>query len=588
MREPKLAEALRRSPEVTVERRFDPRLGVAMRVGLALTATGIASAGLGRRALSGSGADVPLASAFGCFVIVLLLATLQRPPRASVWIALALTAGVYVATANALAETPLGMTLYLAAAALATWRTATHLRPFTVAAFALWTPALDVFASPAIAVLPTPVLIAAMFALAYTVLVLVDPSRVHPSDRLRRVGFGLVAIAIMAALFDRHLAVGSSGLAPDDMFAIVVAFALPLLAYARWRPTVRDLIATLVVLTTFALVGLACIIAVPYHADAVAALHRAAELFLNGQDPYAVFDLPEALARFHMDPLLATHLDDGSVVHTYNYPALSFLVVAPFVALGLGDVRWVFLVEVLILGLVATSRLRLAWRPMALATIVGNAIVLRQQILAGIDPTWVLLTVASWLAVRRAWLSSILLGLAFAARQTAWFVAPFYVAVVWQRWGWREAVRRAVIAGAVTLVVNLPFLFIAPQRFIEGVSAPILGPLEPDGVGLVRFGLAGIGPFLSRGTYGALALVVFAALLFVFVRWRRAVTSAPLVWPFVPLYFAWRSLQNYFVLATLFVLIADDELAPEVPPPVTSASSSSRSATAADARALTS
>jgi len=588
MREPKLAEALRRNPEVTVERRFDPRLGVAMRVGLALTATGIASAGLGRRALSGSGADVPLASAFGCFVIVLLLATLQRPPRASVWIALALTAGVYVATANALADTPLGMTLYLAAAALATWRTATHLRPFTVAAFALWTPALDVFASPAIAVLPTPVLIAAMFALAYTVLVLVDPSRVHPSDRLRRVGFGLVAIAIMAALFDRHLAVGSSGLAPDDMFAIVVAFALPLLAYARWRPTVRDLIATLVVLTTFALVGLACIIAVPYHADAVAALHRAAELFLNGQDPYAVFDLPEALARFHMDPLLATHLDDGSVVHTYNYPALSFLVVAPFVALGLGDVRWVFLVEVLILGLVATSRLRLAWRPMALATIVGNAIVLRQQILAGIDPTWVLLTVASWLAVRRAWLSSILLGLAFAARQTAWFVAPFYVAVVWQRWGWREAVRRAVIAGAVALVVNLPFLFIAPQRFIEGVSAPILGPLEPDGVGLVRFGLAGIGPFLSRGTYGALALVVFAALLFVFVRWRRAVTSAPLVWPFVPLYFAWRSLQNYFVLATLFVLIADDELAPEVPPPVTSASSSSRSATAADARALTS
>ena len=588
MRVPKLAEALRRNPEVTVERRFDPRLGVAMRVGLALTATGIASAGLGRRALSGSGADVPLASAFGCFVIVLLLATLQRPPRASVWIALALTAGVYVATANALADTPLGMTLYLAAAALATWRTATHLRPFTVAAFALWTPALDVFASPAIAVLPTPVLIAAMFALAYTVLVLVDPSRVHPSDRLRRVGFGLVAIAIMAALFDRHLAVGSSGLAPDDMFAIVVAFALPLLAYARWRPTVRDLIATLVVLTTFALVGLACIIAVPYHADAVAALHRAAELFLNGQDPYAVFDLPEALARFHMDPLLATHLDDGSVVHTYNYPALSFLVVAPFVALGLGDVRWVFLVEVLILGLVATSRLRLAWRPMALATIVGNAIVLRQQILAGIDPTWVLLTVASWLAVRRAWLSSILLGLAFAARQTAWFVAPFYVAVVWQRWGWREAVRRAVIAGAVALVVNLPFLFIAPQRFIEGVSAPILGPLEPDGVGLVRFGLAGIGPFLSRGTYGALALVVFAALLFVFVRWRRAVTSAPLVWPFVPLYFAWRSLQNYFVLATLFVLIADDELAPEVPPPVTSASSSSRSGTAADAPALTS
>jgi uncharacterized membrane protein len=167
-----------------------------------------------------------------------------------------------------------------------------------------------------------------------------------------------------------------------------------------------------------------------------------------------------------------------------------------------------------------------------------------------------------------------LLGLAFAARQTAWFVAPFYVVLVWQRWGWREAVRRAVIASAIAFVVNLPFLVPAPARFIGGVSAPILAPLEPDGVGFIRFGLAGIGPLLSRGGYGALALVVLAALLFAFARWRRAVPSAPLTWPFVPLYFAWRSLQNYFVLATLFVFVADEELAPEVPPPVTSASGS--------------
>ena len=554
---------------LTVERRSDPRLGVALRVGLALAATGVASAGLGRRALSGSGADVPLAVAFGCFAILLVLATLQRPPRASPWIALAFAAAIYLGSAVALGGSPLGVTVYFGAAAFAAWRTPSHLRAFTVAAFALWTPALDLFASPDVTVLPTPVLVAAMFALAYTVAVLVDPSSVHPSDRLRRVGYGILAVAAMAALFDRHLEVGSAGLAPDDLFAIVVAIALPFLAHLRARAPRRDAIATGLVLTTFALIGLACVISVPYHADAVAALHRATEHFLSGQDPYAVFDLPEALARFHMDPQLATHLENGDVVHTYNYPALSFLVVAPFVALGLGDVRWAFLAEVLILALVATSRLRLAWRPMALATIVGNAIVLRQQILAGIDPMWALLVVASWLALARGWLSPLLLGLAFAARQTAWFVAPFYVAVVWQRLGWREAARRAVIAGVVAIVVNLPFLIDAPGRFIEGVSAPILGPLEPDGVGLVRFGLAGIGPLLSRGVYGALALALFVALLVVFVRWRRAVTAAPLVWPYLPLYFAWRSLQNYFVLATLFVFIADDELAPEVPRPVT-------------------
>jgi hypothetical protein len=572
MREPELAGALRRSPEVTVERRSDPRLGVALRVGLALIATGIASAGLGRRALTGSGADVPLAVAFGCFVILLVLATLQRPPRLSVWVGLAMAAGIYIATAIALTVTPLGMALYFAAAAFATWRTPVHLRAFTVAAFALWTPALGLFASPGVMVLPAPVLAAAMFVLAYTVAVLVDPSRVHPSDRLRRFGFGIVAIAAMAALFDRHLAVASSRLAPDDLLAIVVGFGLPLLAHARvLRASLRDAIATGLVLITFAMVGLAGIIGMPYHTDAVAAVHRAAELLLSGQNPYSVFDLREALAHLHLDPLLATNLEDGSVHTTYSYPALSFLAVAPFIALGIGDIRWVFLGEVIVIALIAVSRLRLAWRPMAIATIVGNAIVFRQQVLAGIDPTWALFVVASWLAIRRGSLSAVLLGLAFAARQTAWFVAPFYLALVWQRSGPREAIRRAVIAAAVALAVNLPFLVTAPGPFIGSVLAPLLGPLEPDGVGLVRFGMDGIGPLFPRIVYGALALVAFAALLGAFVRWQRSLTSAPLVWPFLPLYFAWRSLQNYFVLATLFVLIADEELAPEVPRPVTPA-----------------
>jgi len=569
MREPKLAGALRRSPEVTIERRSDPRQGVALRVGLALVATGIGSVGLARRALSGSGADVPLAAAFGCFAILLVLASLRRPPRLSVALGLAMAAGIYVASAIALRGAPVGMAAYFAAAALATWRTAPHLRPFTVAAFALWTPALGVFASSGAAILPTPVLLAAMFALAYTVAVLVDPSGVHPSDRLRRIGLGIVAIATMTALFDRHLEVSSPGLAPDDVLAIGAAFGLPSLAHLRVRPSTRDAIATALALTAFALIGFVCVSAVPYHADAVAAVHRATEIVVSGQDPYAVFDLPEALARFHMDPQLATHLESGAVVHTYNYPALSFLAVAPFVAAGLNDVRLLFLGEVLALALLATSRLRLAWRPMALATIVGNSIVLRQQILAGIDPLWTLLVVGSWLALRHARLSPVLIGLAFAARQTAWFVAPFYFAVIWLRWGRREAIRRAVVAGAVAIAVNLPFFLLAPQRFIEGVSAPILGPLEPDGVGLVRFGIAAFGPLLPRAVYGALALAAFVGLLAAFLRRRAALASAPLVWPVLPLYLAWRSLQNYFVLAPLAVIIADDELAPEVPPPVT-------------------
>src|SRR5258706_339362 len=48
MRGPKLAGVPRRSPERAVARRSAPPVGVALGVGLALPATGIASAGLGR------------------------------------------------------------------------------------------------------------------------------------------------------------------------------------------------------------------------------------------------------------------------------------------------------------------------------------------------------------------------------------------------------------------------------------------------------------------------------------------------------------------------------------------------------------
>src|SRR5258706_7325321 len=130
----------------------------------------------------------------------------------------------------------------------------------------------------------------------------------------------------------------------------------------------REPIAAGLALATFAFVGRAYIVGKPYHADVVAAEHRAAQLFVSGQDPYATFDLPEALARFNLDPQLATHLENGAVVHTYNYPAVSFLVLAPFVWLGGDDIRWVYLVEGMLLAVIAAPQLRPAWRSIAIAT----------------------------------------------------------------------------------------------------------------------------------------------------------------------------------------------------------------------------
>ncbi len=530
-------------------------------MGLVLTATGIASAAIDRRSLAGSTPDVPLAVGFGLFVAMLLLATLRRPPRGVTWLALVSFAIIYLLAAAELASSLVGMLSYLLLAVGATLVTAPQLRPLMVATFALWTPALWLFGpTAALEQLPAALRVSAVMALAFTVVAIADPRRTHPSDRLRHIGYGILAISCVAASIGRSLVVASSSVTPGQLLALTVAIGLPLLSYVKMRPASRETIATCLALATFAFVGLAYIVGKPYHTDVVAAEHRAAELLLAGQDPYAAFDLPEALARFGLDPQLATHLENGSVVHTYNYPAVSFLVIAPFVALGGDDVRWVYLVEVLLIAVIAVQQLRPAWRSMALATVVGSEIVTRQWILAGIDPSWALFTMGAWLVRRHRWWSAILLGLAIGDRQPAWFVAPFFVLAIFERFGRREAIRQAAIATGVALAVNLPFVIGAPDRAIGGMIAPIFAPLVSDGVGLMRYGASGVVPIFARNVYTALSLSALAGLLVLLWRRPRDLAGAPLAWPFLPLYFAWRSLQNYFAAAPLFALVADEEL----------------------------
>ena len=544
------------------ERRTDPRRGVVARVGLVVIATGIVSAAIDRRAIAGVVPDVPLAVAFGLFLALILMATFRRPMPGATWIAFAAFALMYFVQATEIHANVEGILSYVLFALGATLMTAPYLRPLMIGAFAMWTAALWVYGPTGlIDELPIPVRIAAIVALAYTVVAIADPRKMHPSDRLRRAGYGVLALSCVTGSIARHLVVHSVGIAPGEATALVVSVVLPAITYVRMPAPRREAIATGLALLAFAFTCVAFIVGKSYHVDAVVAPHRAAELLLAGKDVYATFDLPEAIARFGLDPELATHLQNGEVMHTYNYPAMSFLVVTPFVALGINDIRWVYAGEVMIMAILAISHLRVAWRSFALATVIGNGIIARQWVLAGIDPSWALFVLIAWILRARRWWPAVFMGLAIADRQPAWFVAPFFFLAIAREAGWREALRRAGVAVVVALAVNVPFWLGNPARAIGGVLAPLLGPLVSDGVGLMRYGEAGVLPLLPREAYTALSLLALVGLLVLLWRRPRSLAGAPLVWPFLPLYFAWRSLQNYFAAAPLFALVADDELA---------------------------
>jgi hypothetical protein len=537
------------------------------RVGLILTATGVVSAAVVRYAVDETSGDAIFAYGFLLYLGLIAIAAPRRQPAFAPTIAFVAFATMYLTGTTESHVNDYGLLLYIGAGLLAFLASPWPFRTLTVAAFALWTPAFRLFGpDPLGGLYPVALAIAAVLSLLFLVVVLVARATVDADERFRRVGLGLLAVACVARISERHLFVASSGLAPDDVWAFVVVAVFSILTIVPVRRALRDALATGTALAAYALSGIALIAGKPYHVDAVAVVHRAGEILLAGGDPYRDLDITQALARFGLDPRLATHLIDGSPVHAFNYPALSFLVPAPFLALGLQDIRYIYLVELIAFVLVLIRLARVPWRPLVAAAVVGNAVIADQNVLAGVDPLWAILVALAFLFVGRRWWSPICLGLAVAARQPAWFFAPFYVLAAWKRSGRREALRVSAVAAAVAVLPNLPFFIASPGAFLNGVSAPMIEPLEPYGVGLIRFAIDGYMPFFPRGGYAVLTIASLVLLLAVLWRWPRRVPNGALVFPSLVLWFGWRSLQNYFSFAGVFALIGDETVGSDEPP----------------------
>lgn len=513
-------------------------------------------------------ADLGFVAAFGLALALAALAARDPAPRWAVPAAFAGTLALFAGLALELRADLVTATLIAAAGAIAYGGTDGARRPLAVAAFALWTPAYH-FAAPAPQAGPLPAIVglAALAAGLLALAALLDrragtdtawPAE-RQSERTRRALYAICAVAASALVADRHLVVGSTGVAPDDAALVLLVVLGPLVALSRLRAGGRDAVITGLTLLVFALAGLAFILGKPYHADTVAAAHHAAELALSGRSPYAAFDLQDALARFGLVRELGTHLEDGSQLRTFSYPAGAFLLLAPFVAAGLADVRWVYLALLLLLALLLIARAGLP--PMVVAAaLAGSLVVSRQHVLAGTDPAWALLVAVAWLSVRGRWVSPVALGLAVATRQPAWLFVPFYLLAVWRGEGRGEALRRAAVVAAVALVPQLPYLASSPGAYLAGVLGPVLEPLAASGVGIVRLGEAGALPLLPRAAYGALAAAALCALLaLLWVGWPRWSAGARAL-PLLPLFLAWRSLASYFGFVPLFALpLAQDE-----------------------------
>ncbi len=320
----------------------------------------------------------------------------------------------------------------------------------------------------------------------------------------------------------------------------------------------------------------------PYHNDAIALNDCAARLVLQGRDPYASLDIFDCYAQLgigadrttplkrgefanvavyptddQLDAAWALRVREGGNVEFVSrpsYPALSFLLIIPFVALGWDTNRLYVLCLIAAMALVVL-RTPTGLRPFMLTAVLGAASLAAFTVSGSADLLYVLPLAAAWLWRERRW-SALAYGIAAATKQLAWFFAPFYLIAVVTTHGWREGLRRGAIAAAVFAVTNGPFLIAHPADWIEGVTTPLSDPMFPRGAGIIFVGTNGGLPLLPATAY--LALEAACALACVAVAWRSRRTSPELgvVLALIPLFFAWRSLFSYFFLIPLFAAVA--------------------------------
>lgn len=330
-----------------------------------------------------------------------------------------------------------------------------------------------------------------------------------------------------------------------------------------------------------------------YANDGTTLDHYAAQQLLEGHNPYVTTNIVSAVRFLGQDPEHTTPLRQGAFADRsptnypspdelravfqqreqgsgaavefesrVSYPALAFLPLVPFVWAGLPSVVLFFAVCLLLLAVLMLRSAPAETRFWLLLLLLADAPLLNATLVGDLDVFYILLLFVAWRWWRRPVVSTIAFGLALAAKQLAWFFAPFYVLLVWRRCGARAALLRLAGGTAIFAVVNAPFVINNPSAWIRGVLAPQFDPMFPLGNGLVRLSLSGVVPLAPSVVYLALETLAFAACVFIYWRQKYRPVGLGFALPVVPLWFAWRSLTTYFYFVTLPALVlalSDDE-----------------------------
>lgn len=321
--------------------------------------------------------------------------------------------------------------------------------------------------------------------------------------------------------------------------------------------------------------------------DGTALCHQASENLIDGKNPYAESNIVSAVLEFSGGFDKTTPLREGRFADVFPYPtpgqldavwqdaiknpeqvppelesrmcypAACFLLPAPFLMLGITDIRIIYLIFIVpalaYVVWLAPPKLRLPFvGALAISLTVWNSVASGETgilcfpfMLLG----WVL-------ARRRPWASAIFMGMAVAVKQVAWFLLPFYLILIFRTVGLKRALSAAGIILGIFLATNAWFIAIDPKLWLTSLLGPMTDNLFPLGSGVVTLVTSGVVNIQSPLIFTVMeGIVAIAAIIWYFRNGRRYPHTGPIL-AMLPLFFAWRSLWSYFFYIDIIVLAA--------------------------------
>ena len=321
---------------------------------------------------------------------------------------------------------------------------------------------------------------------------------------------------------------------------------------------------------------------------------QAVENLLHGENPYAHANIIQALLEFNGSYDRVTPLRVGTFYNVFPYPtegqleqlwdkavltpsqvppeieskvcypAGSFLLPAPFVFLGISDIRIVYAIF-LLAGLAYAVWVIPKKKRLLFIAVAFISLELWNSLFSGGEMgnlCFPFLLIA-WLALNRnLWLSVICMGIAVATKQTAWFFVPFYLILLSKTYGPKKLFTGIALIAGIFIVTNLPFAIGNWHIWFNSITSPMTDLMFPNGLGLITLVTSGLIKVRSSLPFTFLEAMALIAAIIWYFKYCRKYPQTGVILAIIPLFFAWRSLFPYFfyvdIIALAYIMVNDD------------------------------